>query len=89
MSDPDKKWDNLPMNELIKTLQQIGLPAAEIERVKRYYGNDIDYYSDTDFSRAIDGRNSADIWPIMDELMSTVQALMPRLYDGVMRRLQG
>jgi hypothetical protein len=42
MSNPDKKWDNLPMNELIKTLQQIGLPAAEIERVKRYYGNDID-----------------------------------------------
>lgn len=49
----------------------------------------IDYYSDTEFSRAIDGRNQADVWPIMDELMSTVQALMPRLYDGVMRRLQG
>ena len=48
----------------------------------------IDYYSDTDFSRAIDGRPSADIWPVMDELMSTLQVLQPRLYDGVMRRLQ-
>ena len=48
----------------------------------------IDYYSDTDFSRAIDGRNQADIWPIIDELMSTIQVLMPRLYDGVMRRLK-
>lgn len=47
----------------------------------------IDYYSDTDFSRAIDGRPSADIWPIMDELMSTLQVLQPRLYDSVMRRL--
>lgn len=34
--------DNLTMNELIETLVKIGLPAAEIERVKHYYGNDID-----------------------------------------------
>jgi len=47
----------------------------------------IDYNSGTDFSRAIDGRDPADIWPIMDEMMSTVQVLMPRLYDNVMRRL--
>lgn len=47
----------------------------------------IDYNSGTDFSRAIDGRNPADIWPIIDEMMSTVQVLMPRLYDIVMRRL--
>lgn len=46
------------------------------------------YDSGTDFSRAIDGRNPDDIWPIMDELMSTLQVLMPRLYDGVMRKLQ-
>ena len=46
------------------------------------------YDSGTDFSRAIDGRNPDDILPIMDELMSTLQVLMPRLYDGVMRKLQ-
>lgn len=48
----------------------------------------ITYTSDTEFSRAIDGRKQEDIWPIMDEMMSTVQALVPRLYDGVMRKLQ-
>lgn len=48
----------------------------------------ITYTSDTDFSRVIDGRDPAEIWPIIDELMSTVQVLMPRLYDGVMRKLQ-
>ena len=47
----------------------------------------IDYYSDTDFSRAIDGRPAADIWPVMDELMSTLRIVQPRLYDGVMRKL--
>ena len=50
--------------------------------------NLIDYQSDTDFSRVIDGREANEIWPIMDELMSTLQALVPRLYDGVMRKLQ-
>ena len=48
----------------------------------------ITYTSDTEFSRVIDGRRQEDVWPIIDELMSTVQVLMPRLYDGVMRKLR-
>lgn len=48
----------------------------------------IEYISDTEFSKAIDGKPAADIWPIMDELMSTLYVLMPRLYNGVMRKLQ-
>lgn len=58
--------------------------AAPVETIE----TTIDYESDTDFSQAIYGRKAADVWPIMDELMSTIQALMPRLYDGVMRKLQ-
>ena len=56
-------------------------PAEPVE-------NTIDYYSDTEFSHVIDGRHPDDIWPIMDELMSTLQVLQPRLYDGVMRKLR-
>ena len=37
---------NFGMEVLIKHLEEIGLPAAEIERVKRYYGNDIDGLSE-------------------------------------------
>ena len=48
----------------------------------------IRYTSDTDFSQAISGRDPDEIWPLMDVLMSTLQVLAPRLYDGVMRRLQ-
>lgn len=47
----------------------------------------IDYDSGTDFSQAIHGRNPEEIWPIMDELMSTLKVLHQRLYDAVMRRL--
>lgn len=47
----------------------------------------IDYISDTDFSRAIDGRPAAQIWAIMDELMDVLHATNPRLYAGVMRKI--
>lgn len=48
----------------------------------------IEYTSDTEFSQMINGRNPEDVWPIIDELMSTIRVLMPRLYDGVMLKLQ-
>ena len=47
----------------------------------------IRYEGDSDFARAVDGKSPDAIWPIMDELMSTLQALNPRLYAGVMRRI--
>lgn len=48
----------------------------------------IHYDSGTDFSQIIDGRDPADVWPIIDEMMEAVNTLMPRLYDSVMRKLQ-
>lgn len=49
----------------------------------------IDYTSDTDFGRLIYGRNAAEIWPIIDELVSeAMQALNPRLYDALFRKLK-
>ena len=49
--------------------------------------NAIKYSSDTEFSRAIYGLYEDDVWPVIDELMSVLQATNPRLYDGVMRRI--
>lgn len=47
----------------------------------------IDYQSDTEFSRAIDGRESREIWAVIDELMTVLQVTYPRLYAGVMRKI--
>lgn len=47
----------------------------------------IDYNSGTEFSAAIDGLHADEIWPIMDELMSVIQATNIRLYNGVMRKI--
>lgn len=50
-------------------------------------GDMIPLYGDTDFYRAIQGKNAADVWAVMDELMETVKIMNPRLYDGVMHQL--
>lgn len=48
----------------------------------------VQYSSDTEFANAIRGRMSGDIWPIMDELMSTLYAVNPRLYAAVIREIK-
>jgi hypothetical protein len=45
--------------------------------------------SDSEFARAIDGRPQEEIWPLMDEMMDTIHAIHPRLYNAVMDRLRG
>lgn len=47
----------------------------------------IEYESGTEFSRAVNGRNPSEIMPVIDELMTTLQVLHPRLYDGVLNKL--
>lgn len=45
------------------------------------------YDGDSDFARLAYGLDIDDLMPIMDELMQTLQIIQPRLYDGVMRKL--
>ena len=45
--------------------------------------------SGSEFARMIDGREQAEVWPLMDEMMDTIHAIHPRLYRAVMDRLRG
>ena len=45
--------------------------------------------SNTEFGQKIADQDISDIMPIIDELISTIQVLNPRLYAGVMRKLDG
>lgn len=47
----------------------------------------VDYDGDSEFSRSIAGKDAWEMWSIMDELMTTLQVINPRLYDGVMRKI--
>lgn len=49
------------------------------EKIKRH--------GDTEFLEIVAGRDPVGVWSVLDELMSTLQITNPRLYDGVMRRL--
>ena len=71
--------------------EMFGRPTEEPMAAPGYSyaaGPTIDYSSDTEFSQIITGRDPADVWPVMDELMSTLYVLMPKLYNGVLRKLQ-
>lgn len=48
----------------------------------------IDYYGDSEFLLEINGRESYDVWEIIDELMTTLQAINPRLYTAVIQKNQ-
>lgn len=41
----------------------------------------------SEFRQAIIGMDAEEFLSIMDELMSTIKVMIPRLYDGVMRKL--
>lgn len=43
--------------------------------------------ADTEFKRIANSVDYADLIDIMDELMETIHVMIPKLYDGVMRKL--
>lgn len=47
----------------------------------------ITYDSGTEFSRLVDGQPMEDVLSVIDELMDVLHTINPRLYDGVMRKL--
>lgn len=47
----------------------------------------VEYYSETEFGRAIEGKDLSQVLALVDELMTTVEVINKRLYLGVMRRL--
>lgn len=48
----------------------------------------VNYISESEFSRVIDGMTARNAWAIMDELMDILQATNQRLYAGVIKKLE-
>ena len=48
----------------------------------------VDYYSETEFGQTIQGKDSITVMELMDELVTVLQTVNPRLYNGVMRKLR-
>lgn len=45
-------------------------------------------YGDSDFLRAAEGKDPAQAWAVMDELMETLRMLNGRAYQSVMRKME-
>lgn len=50
-------------------------------------GSAVEYTSDTEFGKAIQGMPSEQAWKVIDDLMSRLAVLNVPLYKSVMRRL--
>lgn len=49
--------------------------------------NVININSSSEFARMIDGRRQDEVLPVIDELMSTIKTIYPRLYNAVIAKL--
>ena len=45
-------------------------------------------YGESEFLQAVEGKEPAEAWAVMDELMETLQIVNRRTYDSVMRKLE-
>lgn len=48
----------------------------------------VDVDGESEFLRAVHGRDSVRVWVLIDELMDTIAVVNPRLYDAVIRRIE-
>lgn len=45
-------------------------------------------YGESEFLRAVAGKNPAAVWKVMNELMDDLAVINPRVYAGVMRKIR-
>lgn len=48
----------------------------------------INDYGISDFLVAVKGKQSAAVWGVIDELMSALKIVMPKLYDGALEKIE-
>lgn len=60
-----------------------------VDRGQSFEAPQTKIYSESEFAHAINRLSSEEAWYIMDELMETLKVINPRLYAGVMRKIEG
>lgn len=48
----------------------------------------VDADGESDFLKAVHGRDSVHVWAVLDELMETLGVVNPRLYAAVLRKIE-
>ncbi len=50
--------------------------------------NTVSYEGESDFAKAIRGKNPEKVWEVMEELMNVLRVTNPRLYDRVIDNIE-
>ena len=58
-----------------------------LPRYDNAYSGSMGYDSDTEFGRILKQKTTEEIMAVMDELMTTLTVVNPRLYESVIRKL--
>lgn len=53
------------------------------------YENRGGYEGSSEFAQTVADLDMDDVWPVLDELMETLKVVQPKLYNGVIRKLDG
>lgn len=61
------------------------IPVPTVETIRETIIAD---NGDSEFLRAISGKDPHAVWQIMDEVMDTVRAFQPRLYDATLQKIR-
>lgn len=46
----------------------------------------VNFDGDSEFAHLVDGRKQDEVWPVIDELMTALKTIYPRLYDAVLAK---
>lgn len=60
---------------------------AEVSKMVYSGASEPEYEGKSEFAQAVKGWSVADLMPVVDELMTALSVLNPRLYQSVMRRV--
>ena len=90
MSDHDTSWASLNKLEPLAVCQLYYMVNEIMQTMKlaSAEGKPIDVSGESDFMQAIDGKDSAAVWAIMDDLMDTIRATAPKAYETVLRKIK-
>lgn len=83
----DPSWTNYEKLAILYAIQDHNAP---VERPVPSYSaapSPVGDYGDSDFLRAVQDKDPAEAWNIMDELMETLKVVNQRVYNSIMRKL--
>lgn len=84
----ESSWSNYEKLAALYTIQNQHEHTDAQPVMYSYAADPVGDLGDSDFLRAVSGKDTDKAWAIMDELMDNLQIVNERVYNSVMRKLE-